>query len=88
MCLYRRHAAFIVLYGRRGDVYVYPPDGAVFMLYAVNRVDAFENILYWVVDRVLARLYGKALMAHILQGGNLVFNLLLSELFPCYVLVL
>ena len=58
------------------------------MLYRVNRLDTFEDILYRVVDGVLARLDSKALVTHILQCDDLVADLVLRELLAGNFLVL
>ena len=50
------------------------------MMYAVDGVDALEDVLDRVVDRVLAALDGKALVAHVLQGYYLLAHLILSQL--------
>ena len=51
------------------------------MLDRVNGVDALENVLNRVVDRVLTSLNGKTLVTHILQRDNLAGNLFLRQLF-------
>ena len=78
----------VVLYRGGGDVDVHAPDGAVFMLDAVDGLDAFQNVLDGVVDGVLAGLQGQALVAHVLQGDDFGPDFLLGEFFPRDVLVL
>ena len=51
------------------------------MLDGVNGVDALENVLNRVVDRVLTSLNGKTLVTHILQRDNLAGDLFLRQLF-------
>ena len=51
------------------------------MLDGVNGVDALENVLNRVIDRVLTSLNGKTLVPHILQRDNLAGNLFLRQLF-------
>ena len=58
------------------------------MLDAVNGLDALEDVLYWVVDGVFAGLQGEALMSHVLQSGDFLYDLFLGEFFPRDVLVL
>ena len=50
------------------------------MLDAVDRVDTFQNILKRIVDRILACLDRQALMTHILQGNDLITDLILCQL--------
>ena len=57
------------------------------MLDGIDRVDAVEYVLDGIVDGVLARFDGKALVPHILKGYDLLANLVLGELFPCDMLV-
>ena len=78
----------VILHGSGRDVDVDPADIAVFVVYAVNRLDAVQNVFNRVVHRVLARFDGKALMAHVLQGDDLRFDLLLGQLFAGDVLIL
>ena len=78
----------VVLHGGGGDVHVHPADGAVFVFDGVDGVDAVQHILNGAVDRVLAGLDGQALVAHVLQGDDLLFHLFLGQLFPGDVLVL
>ena len=61
---------------------------AVLVIYAVNCLDALENILNRVVYRVLACFDCKTLMPHILKCDNLCANLVLSELFSGNMLIL
>lgn len=49
-------------------------------MHGVYGLYAVQYILYWVVHGVLARFYGKALMAHVLKSNDLVPYFLLSEL--------
>ena len=72
--------AVILDRGRR-NVDVDTSNRTVFVLDGVNGVDALENVLDRVVDRVLTGLDGKALVTHILQRDNLAGNLLLRQLF-------
>ena len=51
------------------------------MLDGVNGVDALENVLNRVVDRVLTSLNGKTLVTHILQRDKLAGDLFLRQLF-------
>ena len=70
----------VVFHGRRRDVDVDAADRAVLVLDAVDRLDAVENVLDRVVDRVLAGLDREALVAHVLQGDDLLRDLLLRQL--------
>ena len=65
---------------RCGNVHIRAADGSVAVVDRVDCVDRFENILYGAHCRVLTRLQSQALVSHILQGDNLLTNLLLREL--------
>ena len=65
---------------RGGDVHVHAADGAVFVLGAVDGLEAFQDVAQGVVGRILSCLDGQAFVAHVLQGDNLGANLLLREL--------
>ena len=71
----------VVLDCGRCNVDVNTSNRTVFMLDGVNGVDALENVLNRVVDRVLTGLNGKTLVTHILQRDNLAGNLFLRQLF-------
>ena len=51
------------------------------MLDAVDGLDGFQNVFQGIVHRVLAGFNGKALVTHILQGNDLLTDLLLGQLF-------
>ena len=70
----------VVVHGGGGNIDVDPADGAVFMFDAVDGVDAVQVVVHGVVDRVLPRFQGQALVAHVLEGDDLSFDLLLGEL--------
>ena len=46
----------VIFHGGGGNVYVNPADGAVFMFDGVDGVDAFQNVIYGIVDRDPRRL--------------------------------
>lgn len=71
----------VVLDCSRCNVDVNTSNRTVFMLDGVNGVDALENVLNRVVDRVLTSLNGKTLVTHILQRDNLAGDLFLRQLF-------
>ena len=58
------------------------------MLYAVDDVDTFKNILNGIHGRVLARFKGKELVAHVLQGNTPASHLLLTDFFAGDVFIL
>ena len=78
----------VVLDGGGRNVDVHAADGAVLMLDAVDGLDALEDVLYWVVDGVFAGLQGEALVSHVLQSGDFLYDFFLGEFFPRDVLVL
>ena len=45
----------VIFHSCCGDVYVYPAYCTVFVVYAVNSVDAFKNVFYGIVYGVLSR---------------------------------
>ena len=65
---------------RGGDVHVHATDGTVSVLGAVDGLEALQDVAQGVVGRVLPRLDGQPLVAHVLQGDNLGADLLLGEL--------
>ena len=77
----------IVFNGGCCDIYVDASDGAVFMLYRIDGVDALQDILYWIVFWVLSGLNGEALMAHVLKCSNLAHDFLLRKLLSRNVLI-
>ena len=54
---------------------------------AVDRVDALQDILDRVIDRILAGLDGQTLMSHILQCNDLCTDFILRQLFTGNVLI-
>lgn len=79
---------FAVIFHRGGgDVHVDPADSAVFVVDAVDGLDAVEDVLDRVVDRILPRFDGQPLMPHVLQGDHFLPYFLLGELFPSNVLI-
>ena len=57
-------------------------------MHAVYGVDAFKNVLYRIVLGILARLYGKTLVSHVLKGDDLCPHFVLSQLLAGDVFVL
>jgi len=78
----------VVFYRRGCNVDIDSSDGTVFMLDVVDRVDGFQHVFNWVVDRVFAAFQSKTLVSHVLQGDNFAADLLLSQLLACDMLVL
>ena len=70
----------VLVHRRGGDVHVHAADGAVFVLDGIDGVHRLQDVLDGVVLRVLARLDGQALVAHVLQRDDLGANLVLREL--------
>ena len=58
------------------------------MLDGVNGVDALENVLNRVVDRVFAGFNSQTLMSHILQGSHFADNIFLGQFFACDMFIL
>ena len=79
--------AVILDRGRR-DVDIDAADRTVFVLDAVNCLDALENVFDRIVDRILARLNCQTLVAQILQCDDLGAHLVLGQLFARNVFVL
>ena len=79
--------AVILDRGRR-DVDIDAADRAVFVLDAVNRLDALEDVFDRIVDRVLARFDCQTFVTQILQCDDLGAHLVLGQLFARNVLVL
>ena len=71
-----------------GDIYIDTADITVLMVNRINCLNALKNVLNRIIDGIFARFNGKSLMTHILEGNNLVLDLLLSELLSCDMLVL
>jgi len=89
ICAYTSILQLAIVFNRgRGDIHVNAANVPVFVMHGVYGLYAVQYILYWVVHWVLARFYGKALMAHVLKSNDLVPYFLLSELFAGNVLVL
>ena len=70
----------VLVHRGRGDVHVDAADRAVLVLHGVDGADGVEDVLDGVVARILARLDGEALVAHVLQRDDLVADLVLREL--------
>ena len=81
-----KHAIFI--YGSSGNIYVNAPDSAIFMLDGIDGMHAFQDVFNRVVLGVFACFYGKALVAHILQGNYFSANFVLRKLATRYFAVL
>ena len=77
----------IIFHGGGGDVHVNSADSTVLVFHGIYGLNAFQNVLNGIVYGVLARLNGKTLVSHILQGNDLGGNFLLSELFSGNMLV-
>ena len=60
---------------------------AVFVMNAVNGVDAFQHVFNGIVHRILASLQRQTLVAHILQGDDLPADLVLGQLLSGDVLI-
>ena len=75
-------AQFAVVLDRRSrDIYVHAADRPVLVMYGVDRLDRFENVLDRIVARVLSGFECQTLVTHILQRDNLAGNLFLRQLF-------
>ena len=72
---------FIVFDSSCGDIYVYTADSSVFVVNAIYRLYALEDIFDRVIDRVFARFYCEAFMSHILKRDDFFFYFLLGEFF-------
>ena len=79
--------AVLIDRGRR-DVHVDASDGAISVLDGVDRLHALEYVLDGAHDGILPRFDGEALVTHVLQGDDLLANLVLGELAASYVTVL
>lgn len=53
----------------------------VLVLDAVDGADRFENVIQRIAQRIFARLECQTLVPHVLQGDDLVPDLLLRQLF-------
>mgnify|MGYP006904111162 CR=1 FL=1 len=74
-------AQFAVVLDRRSrDIYVHAADRPVLVMYGVDRLDRFENVLDRIVARVLSGFECQTLVTHILQRDNLAGNLFLRQL--------
>jgi hypothetical protein len=71
----------VILNGGGGNIHIDSPDGAVLMMDSVNSLDAFQNILDGIVDRILSSFQSKALMSHILKGDYFLSDLFLCQFF-------
>ena len=78
----------VILHRRRGDIDVHAADRAVFVLDAVNGLDAFQHVLDRIVHRVLAGLQRETLMSHVLERDDFAADFLLRQLLAANVLVL
>ena len=70
----------VILNRRGGDIHIHAADVAVFVMHAVDCLDALENVFNRVVDRVLAGLDGKSLMPHVLKGNDFRAHFILRQL--------
>ena len=84
VCSYPGIFQFLIVFDRRGrDVDVDTADRSVFMLDAVNRLNAFQYIFDGVIDGVLACFQCQTLMPHILQRNYFLLNFFLRQFFSC-----
>ena len=72
----------IVFYSCSSNIDVHPADRPIFMLDAINRFNALQNIFNGIIHRVLSGFDGKPLMPHILKGDHFLTDLLLAQFFP------
>ena len=73
-------AQFAVVLDRRSrDIYVHAADRPVLVMYGVDRLDRFENVLDRIVARVLSGFECQTLVTHILQGNHLAADFVLGE---------
>ena len=77
----------VIFHRGGGNVDIHPANVTVFVVHAVNGMDAVENVVNRVVYRVLARLDRQPLVPHVLQCDNLGTHLVLGQLFTRNVLV-
>ena len=77
----------VILHGSGGDIDIDPPDGAVFVFDAINRLDALQHIFYRVIHRIFPGFQRQPLMPHILEGDDFPRDLFLRQLFARNVLV-
>ncbi len=73
-----QHAVLVYRGGR--DVHVHAADGPVLVLDGVDGFHALQDVLDGIALGVFARLDGKALVPHVLQGYHLCTDFLLREL--------
>ena len=71
----------VIFHGGGGNVYINAADGAVFMFDGVDGADAFENVIYGIVGRILAGFNGQAFVTHVLQSNDFPAHLFLGQLF-------
>ena len=73
---------FAVIFHRGGgNIDIDPADGAILVLNAVNRFDAFQNIFDRIVDRIFSGFDRQPLMPHVLQGDHFAAHFLLRHFF-------
>ena len=72
--------AAVVLHGSGCDIDVYPADGTILVLDAVDGLNGLQNVLDRVVQGIFAGFQSQTLVSHVLQGNHFAANFFLSQL--------
>ena len=71
--------AAVILYRSRSNVHIYPADGAVFMLDAIDGLYRLQNVFDGVVNRIFSCFQCQTLVSHVLQGDDLTTDVFLCQ---------
>ena len=71
--------AAVILYCGRSNVYVYPADGSVLVLDAIDGLYRLQNVFDRVVNRVFSSFQCQTLVPHVLQGDDLTADVFLCQ---------
>ena len=71
--------AAVVFYRGRSNVHIYPADGAVFMLDAIDGLYRLQNVFDRIVNRIFSSFQCQTLVSHVLQGDDLTTDVFLCQ---------
>ena len=71
--------AAVILYRGRSNVYVYPANGSVLVLDAIDGLYRLQNVFDGVVNRIFSCFQCQTLVPHVLQGDDLTTDVFLCQ---------
>ena len=71
--------ATVILYRGRSNVYVYPADGSVLVLDAIDGLYRLQNVFDRIVNRIFSSFQCQTLVPHVLQGDDLTTDVFLCQ---------